>query len=183
MPAEVGRYAWDPDPIERDRNRRSVYVLAKRNMRYPLLDVFDEPDMHNSCPRRDETVTAPQALELLNSAFTDEEAHRWAKRLAAEFGQERAAIIRGAFQEGFGRLPTEDELKGARDFLSAELNYERDEAAAKLPSQAAIAPNGKPALAGRAPSTAAAENSTPEMEALADFCHALINSSEFLYVD
>jgi hypothetical protein len=183
LPAEVGRYAWDPDPIERDRNRRSVYVLAKRNLRYPLLDVFDEPDMHTSCPRRDETVTAPQALELLNGEFTDEEAHHWAKRLAAEFGRDRSAIVRSAFLAGFGRPPSDDEMQGALDFLSTELKLERDEAAANLPSKAAIAPNGKPAPAGRAPSTVPAENSTPEMEALADFCHALINSNEFLYVD
>ena len=31
------RYGWDPDKNAEDRNRRSIYVLAKRNMRLPLL--------------------------------------------------------------------------------------------------------------------------------------------------
>ena len=184
LPAETGRYAWDPDPIARDRNRRSVYVLAKRNLRYPLLDVFDEPDMHNSCPRRDETVTAPQALELLNSEFTDDEAHHWAARLTKEFGRDKSAIVRAAFLEGFGRLPSDDELTAARDFISIELKYEREEATAKLPPKAAIAPSGKSTMANSPMKSAATvESSTPEMDALADFCHALINSNEFLYVD
>ncbi len=49
-----------------DRQRRSIYILAKRNMRYPLFDAFDWPDLHNSCSRRVMTTTAPQALLLLN---------------------------------------------------------------------------------------------------------------------
>ena len=52
-----------------DRNRRSIYVLAKRNLRFPLFDAFDLPDMHNSCSRRSQTTTAPQALLLLNGEF------------------------------------------------------------------------------------------------------------------
>ena len=66
----MGNYAWKPDPKSEDRNRRSIYVLAKRNLRLPLFDAFDLPDMHNSCARRSTTTTAPQALLLLNSEFT-----------------------------------------------------------------------------------------------------------------
>ena len=50
-----------------DRNRRSVYIFVKRNARYPMLEAFDMPDTHESCGRRNQTVTAPQAMTLLNS--------------------------------------------------------------------------------------------------------------------
>ena len=49
LPDGLGNYAWKPDAQAEDRNRRSIYVLAKRNLRLPLLDAFDLPDMHNSC--------------------------------------------------------------------------------------------------------------------------------------
>ncbi len=67
LPAGMSRYAWKPDVNPRDRNRRSIYVLAKRNQRYPLFEAFDLPDMHNSCACRPTTTTAPQSLMLLNS--------------------------------------------------------------------------------------------------------------------
>ena len=66
------RYGWEADKNAADRNRRSIYVLAKRNMRLPLFEAFDQPDMLNSCPRRTATTTAPQALELLNSEMTEQ---------------------------------------------------------------------------------------------------------------
>ena len=38
LPAGVSeRYAWEPDEEAAQRNRRSVYVLAKRNMRLPIV--------------------------------------------------------------------------------------------------------------------------------------------------
>src|SRR5207248_11341025 len=74
LPEGLSKYAWKPDAREEDQHRRSIYVLAQRNMRYPLFDVFDLPDMHNSCSRRVGTTTAPQALLLLNGELTKERA-------------------------------------------------------------------------------------------------------------
>ena len=50
LPRARGRRCWlrpelqVPDAKADDRNRRSIYVLAKRNLRYPLLEIFDWPD-------------------------------------------------------------------------------------------------------------------------------------------
>src|SRR5262249_46285978 len=49
-----------------EHNRRSVYLIAKRNLRLPFMEVFDAPDTLVSCPRRESSTHAPQALELLN---------------------------------------------------------------------------------------------------------------------
>ncbi len=40
------------------------------------------PDMHNSCPQRSTTTTAPQALTLLNGEFSLEQARRWSGTVA-----------------------------------------------------------------------------------------------------
>ena len=58
------QWAVTPDPAE--HNRRSVYLIAKRNLRLPFMEVFDAPDTQVSCPRRESSTHAPQALELLN---------------------------------------------------------------------------------------------------------------------
>ena len=49
LPDRISSYAWKADAKPEDQDRRSVYVFAKRNLRYPLFDAFDLPDMHNSC--------------------------------------------------------------------------------------------------------------------------------------
>jgi hypothetical protein len=151
LPENISNYAWKPDADARDQNRRSVYVLAKRNMRYPLFDAFDLPDMHNSCARRTQTTTAPQALTLLNGELTLERARHWAGRLLAAFGEGEQRLVAHAYAEAWGRRATTEEVQMGVQFL-------RD--------QARRSPN--------APNRAAA---------VADFCHALLNSNEFLYVD
>ena len=42
-PPQESRYSWDAER-PRDRNRRTIYVLARRNLAYPLLAAFDLPD-------------------------------------------------------------------------------------------------------------------------------------------
>ncbi|HEV3138625.1 MAG TPA: DUF1549 and DUF1553 domain-containing protein, partial [Pirellulales bacterium] len=111
------KLAWQPDATAGQRNRRSIYVIAKRNMRYPLLDIFDLPDMHNSCPQRSITTTAPQALALLNSEFTIEQAQHWSGRLLGEHGLDLAALVRAAYVAAFARPASDEQLRIAREFL------------------------------------------------------------------
>src|SRR5262249_58565746 len=80
LPAGVEtRGGWRKDEDPSEANRRSVYVFVRRNTRYPMFEVFDMPDTHESCPRRNATVTAPQALELLNNELVLD----WSRSLAA----------------------------------------------------------------------------------------------------
>src|SRR5947209_13387516 len=88
LPDHISSYAWKPDAKPEDQNRRSIYVFVKRNMRYPLFDAFDWPDLHNSCGRRVVTTTAPQALLLLNGEFTRERADKLAAGLLAAHGSD-----------------------------------------------------------------------------------------------
>jgi hypothetical protein len=155
LPSGLSKYAWKPDERPEDRQRRSLYVLARRNLRYPLFDAFDGPDLHNSCGRRLTTTTAPQALLLLNGDFTLQRARRWAERLRRSCGADETALVRAACRAAWGRAPTAAETRLGRAFLTAQ--------AERL---------HKPA-----------EPTGSREAALADFCHALLNTNEFLYVD
>lgn len=129
LPAGLSRYAWTPDPLPQDQNRRSIYILAKRNLRYPLFEVFDQPDLHNSCGCRSRTTTAPQALLLLNGEFARETAARWAAALVQKHqpaqGPERLdAMLVEAYRLAWGRLPTDKELNLGRRFLAETADVE-----------------------------------------------------------
>jgi hypothetical protein len=155
------RYSWDPDERPEDQNRRSVYVFVRRNLAYPLFSAFDTPDRNNSCPIRAVTTTAPQALVLLNSEFALAQARHMAARLLAAHGRDVRALVRSAYQEAFNRDPEPDELAEAQQFLGHQ---------ALLP-----APAGDKAEAKRVGPAFTA--------AVTDFCHALINAAELLYVE
>lgn len=139
-------YAWAPDEQVGDRRRRSVYVLAKRNLHYPLFEAFDQPDMHHSCPRRTQTTTAPQSLLLLNGELALEQARTWATRLRSQYGSDLPALVNAAYRQAFARAAVADEVQAAAEFITVQ-------------------------------------SAASGADAIADFCHALINANEFIYVD
>src|SRR5260221_11237498 len=92
------------DPAE--RNRRSVYIFVRRNARYPMLEAFDMPDTHESCGRRNQTITAPQAMSLLNSKVSLEWSQAFAGRVLKTAGTDQAASVDTAYRLAYGRHPT-----------------------------------------------------------------------------
>jgi len=102
------------DPRERDR--RSVYLFARRNLRHPFLEAFDLPDSNLSCPRRERSTTAPQALALLNAAEVSAAAKAMSERLEREvnLSEERVEL---AYRLTLGRSPTSAERDRATAFL------------------------------------------------------------------
>ncbi len=123
------RYAWQADKSSADRNRRSIFVLAKRNMRFPMFDAFDLPDLHNSCGQRTTTTTPQQALLMLNSEQSLEPAARWAARLLQHHGTDSESLIIDAWLSGLARRPDESELSDALRFLAIR-NTEDEQAPA-----------------------------------------------------
>jgi hypothetical protein len=117
LPAELKKAAdkWpvSADPAERDR--RSVYVAVKRNLRYPFFTLFDSPDRNEVCARRFVTTTAPQALTLLNDEMVLDLAKTFAARAAKEAGDD---TIGKAFELALGRQPDTEEREAARNFLA-----------------------------------------------------------------
>ena len=159
MPAPRG--GWKLSTPE-EQNRRSVYVFIRRNSRYPMLEVFDMPDTHESCPRRDVTTTAPQALTMLN----DRVALEWAQAFA---GRALAAAdpVERAFRLAYSRPPDSFE----KDTVATFLAKQKGVIAARLTKgENAALPTGASAV--KDPAYAAA---------FVDFCQMLLNSNEFVY--
>src|SRR5258708_15550717 len=79
------RGGWKKNEDPAETQRRSVYTFVRRNTRYPMFEVFDMPDTHQSCPPRNTTITAPQALELLNNELVLD----WSRSLAGRVLNDR----------------------------------------------------------------------------------------------
>ena len=97
--------------------RRSLYVFSKRSIRYPLFETFDQPNLVNSCDRRNRSTIAPQALLLMNNSFVLEHSRQFAERLKKEAGSDPQAQVDRAWRLALGRLPHEDERAGALQYL------------------------------------------------------------------
>jgi len=67
-----------------EHDRRSIYLIAKRNLRLPFMEAFDGPAMLTSCARREASTHAPQALELLNGPISNDLARAFAERVRNE---------------------------------------------------------------------------------------------------
>jgi hypothetical protein len=100
------------DPAE--HNRRGVYLLVRRNFPYPMFEAFDNPINSVSCPARDASSSAPQALWFLNNRVAYEQAQRFAERLKKENGNEPEALAQSAWRIAFSRpASTQEQEQGA----------------------------------------------------------------------
>jgi hypothetical protein len=115
VPAEVGP-AWKASAEPRDHVRRSVYILARRNLRFPFLEAFDLPDSSLSCPKRERSTTATQSLTLFNAAEAADSARALAERLITAGCTEDERVVQ-AYRLTLGRRPTATEIALAREFL------------------------------------------------------------------
>ena len=169
MVATLLKNQWPVTPDVTEHQRRSIYLFVRRNLRYPLFEAFDRPDSNASCPRRNRSTIAPQALILLNSEVSLEAARDLSGHLLQHAPQDRTAQVTLGYQRTLGRRPTADELQTALEFLDAET--QRIQSADRKPTDLAI-PDKLP------------EGVTPaEAAALTDLCLALFNLNEFVYVD
>ena len=102
--------------------RRSLYVYSKRSIRYPLFETFDQPNLINSCERRNRSTIAPQALLLMNNNFVLFEAQKFAERLRNEAGTDVAKQVERAYQLALGRVPTAFERAKTIAFIESSPN-------------------------------------------------------------
>jgi Protein of unknown function (DUF1553)/Protein of unknown function (DUF1549)/Planctomycete cytochrome C len=108
---------WQVARDATEHDRRSIYLMAKRNLRLTMLEVFDAPALATSCPRREASTHAPQALELLNGPLANELAAAFAERLRRETGGVPSQAVYRAYLLSLGRPPTPREEALAREFL------------------------------------------------------------------
>ncbi len=124
LPAEVsgnllkGHKEVTKDTTEHDR--RSIYTFSRRNLRYPLFDLFDRPDALMSCGRRNESTTAPQALLLFNSEFSQRAAEAVAAQISRDGETGSEALVTAASWHCLSRAPTARELALGAAFLEKQ---------------------------------------------------------------
>lgn len=88
--------------------RRSVYRFLFRTLPDPFMDSMDCADASQLTPTRNASVTALQALAMLNNRFIVRQSEHFAARAAA-LGGALPEQIAAAYELALGRRPTEKE--------------------------------------------------------------------------
>ncbi|MDB5343397.1 MAG: signal peptide protein [Schlesneria sp.] len=159
---------WVTSPRAADHDRRSVYLFARRNLRYPLFEVFDRPDANASCAVRNRSTTPTQSLLLLNSELALQAARHLAGEILRESTETETPIDR-LFRRAFARRPTSDETERILGFILDEhdalVKEKRSVERLALPYE--LEPQVDRYVAA----------------AWVEVCLAVLNASEMLYVD
>ncbi|MGD9719613.1 MAG: PSD1 and planctomycete cytochrome C domain-containing protein [Pirellulales bacterium] len=163
------RWQWTVSADPREHTRRGLYVLVRRNFRFPMFEVFDSPINAVSSPRRDVTIVAPQTLWSLNNRRAWDQAQQFAARLVREVGTDPSACVDRAWKLALSRVPSDTEKAEAVQLMSA------------LVDEHQAAAGGSPPLVN--PPAALAKLPPGQAAALSKLCLALFNLNEFLFID
>jgi mono/diheme cytochrome c family protein len=144
-------------PAGTDRGwRRLVYVKQARKQLPTHLETFDFPQMNPNCLDRRDSTVAPQALYLMNNARIAGLAEQFAKRVREEAGTDPAAQVERVYRIALSQGPSAEEREvGVRALTELADEWKK---------------------AGHAGDAA-------RQKALGSYCHAVVNSAGFLYVD
>jgi mono/diheme cytochrome c family protein len=97
------------DPEDPRLHRRSVYRFIVRSQQQPFMTTLDCADPSMQVDRRNESLSALQALALLNNGFMLSHSAFYAQRLE-QTGEPLEALVRRATTESLGRTPAADDL-------------------------------------------------------------------------
>jgi hypothetical protein len=105
-----------PFAADYDTQKRSVYVMQKRNRRHRFFALFDGADPNSSTPLREVTTVPTQALYFLNDPLLHSQAANLAARTVSSSGSEPERLT-FMYLQLLGRQPTEQDRSDAADFL------------------------------------------------------------------
>jgi len=177
--------SWKTTSDAAELTRRAIYLFERRTFLVPILDSFDPPDVMSSCPRRFETTVPTQALALLNSAVAESQAREFAHRLRAECGSDAKKLAARAWLLAFNRPITAGETKQILQFF-----HSREQAPKFVDSKdcsktvEVLAQNGSTNALSGGKIEAWNAPMDPWLETvLTEFCLALFNANEFVFID
>lgn len=98
------------DPAKAETHRRSIYRFIVRSVPDPFMESLDCADPSQITPKRIETLTALQALALLNDQFMVSMSEFFAQQVSSETSDLKTQVTR-AFETALGRPPGKDEVK------------------------------------------------------------------------
>ncbi len=186
--------AWTPNPLPKQRHRRSLYILRLRGLIDPMLEVFNAPAPDFSCEKREASTVTPQVFSLFNGQNTHTRALTLAARVLKETDDDRDALNR-CFQLTLSREPSPQELE--------ELLTHWRETEKSLPPEAPALATPPVEVVREAVEENTGEKFTfierlysnadfvPDLQladvdrhtrALSDVCLVILNSNEFVYV-
>jgi hypothetical protein len=159
----------DPVKVEKDGEvvtaslRRSIYVTQRRTQPVSMLEAFDQPFMNPNCVKRGHSVVSSQALHLMNASLLRENSRYMAGKIIDSVGENPEAQIERAYLLALSRRPAPAEMLAAKSAMERmtpdwRSHLEKDRPAEPVGSRA-------------------------RWMSLATFCHTLMNSAEFLYID
>ncbi|MDB5314155.1 MAG: putative rane protein [Gemmataceae bacterium] len=149
-------------PVGTERGwRRLLYVRQTRKQLPTHLETFDFPQMNPNCVGRRDSTVAPQALHLMNNGLVDQLAGDFARRVRREAGVELSTQVEKVYLIALGRHPSAEEKKLGETSLRRLVD--------EWTKQQRGTGKADPEAAG--------------MKALSTYCHAILNSAGFLYVD
>ena len=105
------------DPEDPKSHRRSIYRFLVRSQTQPFMTTLDCADPSMIVEKRNETVTALQALALRNNKLVLSMSNHLAQRITAASPDERQRITH-AFRLALGRSPTAEEQTALADYAA-----------------------------------------------------------------
>jgi len=144
------------NPTSDGRWRRSVYVRYRRTEIPSMLETFDYPEMGPNCVARTVSIVSPQSLMMLNNEHVRELANALANRVQAI-------------------VSSQDPLRVDPDAAQVDTVYQL--ALNRLPSDV------ERRIGIESLNRLQTEWQGDRHSALATYCHTILNSAAFLYVD
>jgi hypothetical protein len=160
---EKSHWPTPADPAE--HNRRGVYILLRRNFAFPMFEAFDRPYNAVSCPKREVSTVAPQALWTLNNQTAFQQAIEFAARLVREAGDNPSAWVERGWNLALARPPTPAESRQALKLMDSLAAHE-------------ARPRDWPDLP-----VALTTFPLPRAAALVELCLTVFSLNEFAFVD
>ena len=97
------------DPEDKATWRRGVYRFIVRSQTQPFMTVLDCADPSTRVEKRNQSISALQALALLNNGFMTTQARYFAARVEREAGSDPTAQVDLAVRLALGRAATPEE--------------------------------------------------------------------------
>ena len=141
-------------PLDGD-GRRSIYIAVRRNFLSPMMLAFDTPIPFNATGRRNLSNVPAQSLILLNDPFVIGQARHWAEQLVKSNDETIVNRIEIVYKNALGRKPTTSESKQS-------VEYVKQQAKELGVAEDALLSN---------------------VDVWQDFCHAIFNVKEFIFIN
>ena len=165
-PADEIEVMPDGEVVVKDTDlgqRRSIFVQQRRSKPVTILESFDAPQLKPNCLQRTKSTVASQALQMMNSEMLRANSRYLAGRIIDEVGDDPASQVESVYLTALSRPPSADEQASGASTLAKMRDAWRRELDERTPMEP--------------------KRMKAEWLALATFCHTVLNSAEFLYID